>query len=86
MKKYIPYAIAALVGFHLRWLVSTANGWSYSMNGMDIMMAATCIIMVWSFRGLLRRKKPAPERALGSGKDNNSLSQWYCITERDLSR
>ena len=51
MKKYIPYAIAALVGFHLRWLVSTANGWSYSMNGMDIMMAATCIIMVWSFKG-----------------------------------
>ena len=51
MKKYIPYAIAALVGFHLRWLVSTANGWSYSMNGMDIMMAVTCIIMVWSFKG-----------------------------------
>lgn len=51
MKKYLPYAIAALVGFHLRWLVSTANGWSYSMNGMDIMMAVTCIIMVWSFKG-----------------------------------
>lgn len=51
MKKYIPYAIAALIGFHLRWLVSAQNGWSYSMNGMDIMMAATCIIMVWSFKG-----------------------------------
>ena len=51
MKKYIPYAIAALVGFHLRWLVSTANGWSYSMNGMDIAVAITCIIMVWSFKG-----------------------------------
>jgi hypothetical protein len=57
MKKYIPYAIAALVGFHLRWLVSTANGWSYSMNGMDIMMAATCIIMVWSFKGAFLPKK-----------------------------
>ena len=22
MKKYIPYLIAALIGFHLRWLVS----------------------------------------------------------------
>jgi hypothetical protein len=51
MKKYIPYAIAALIGFHLRWLVSALNGWSYSMNGMDIMMAVTCIIMVWSFKG-----------------------------------
>ncbi len=51
MKKYIPYAIAALVGFHLRWIVSALNGWSYSMNGMDIMMAVTCIIMVWSFKG-----------------------------------
>lgn len=51
MKKYIPYAIAALIGFHLRWIVSALNGWSYSMNGMDIMMAVTCIIMVWSFKG-----------------------------------
>lgn len=42
MKKYIPYATAALIGFHLRWIVSALNGWSYSMNGMDIMMAATC--------------------------------------------
>ena len=33
MKKYIPYLIAALVGFHLRWIVSALNGWSYSMNG-----------------------------------------------------
>lgn len=57
MKKYLPYAIAALVGFHLRWLVSTANGWSYSMNGMDIMMAVTCIIMVWSFKGAFLPKK-----------------------------
>ena len=54
MKKYIPYAIAALIGFHLRWFVSTANGWSYSMNGMDVMMAVTCIIMVWSFKGALQ--------------------------------
>lgn len=51
MKKYIPYAIAALIGFHLRWLVSALNGWSYSMNGMDIAMAITCIIMVWAFKG-----------------------------------
>lgn len=51
MKKYIPYAIAALVGFHLRWTVSALNGWYYSMNGMDIMVAVTCIIMVWSFKG-----------------------------------
>lgn len=57
MKKYIPYAIAALIGFHLRWIVSALNGWSYSMNGADIIVAITCIIMVWSFRGLLPKKK-----------------------------
>lgn len=39
MKKYIPYLIAALIGFHLRWLVSALNGWSYSMNGADIFVA-----------------------------------------------
>lgn len=62
MKKYIVYAIAALIGFHLRWLVSAANGWSYSMNGMDIMVAITCIIMVWSFKGafLPQKKKTRP--------------------------
>lgn len=51
MKKYIPYIVAALIGFHLRWIVSALNGWYYSMNGMDIMVAVTCIIMVWSFKG-----------------------------------
>jgi hypothetical protein len=61
VKKYIPYATAALIGFHLRWIVSALNGWSYSMNGMDIMMAATCIIMVWAFKGAFLPKK-TPER------------------------
>lgn len=51
MKKYIVYALAALAGFHLRWLVSALNGWSYSMNGADIIVAIACIIMVWSFKG-----------------------------------
>ena len=61
MKKYIVYATAALVGFHLRWIASALNGWSYSMNGMDIAVAITCIIMVWPFRGLLpQKKKPRP--------------------------
>lgn len=57
MKKYIPYAIAALIGFHLRRLVSVLNGWSYSMNGADIVVALLCVAMVWSFRGLLPQKK-----------------------------
>jgi len=57
MKKYIPYAIAALVGFHLRWTASALNGWSYSMNGADIVVALLCVAMVWSFRGLLPQKK-----------------------------
>ncbi len=57
MKKYIPYATAALVGFHLRWIVSALNGWSYSMNGADIIVALLCVAMVWSFRGLLPQKK-----------------------------
>lgn len=55
--KYIIYAIAALTGFHLRWLVSSLNGWSYSMNGMDIAVAIACIIAVWSFKGVLPKKK-----------------------------
>lgn len=68
MKKYIPYAVVAVIGFHLRWIVSALNGWSYSMNGMDIMMAVTCIIMVWSFKGAFlgeRRTNNVHTRAKG---------------------
>ena len=57
MRKYIPYAIAALIGFHLRWLVSALNGWSYSVNGADIIVAIACIIAVWSFKGAFLPKK-----------------------------
>lgn len=64
MKKYIVYATAALVGFHLRWIASALNGWTgYRMNGADIIVAITCIIMVWSFRGLLPQKKKTRPRA-----------------------
>lgn len=62
MKKYIVYAIAALVGFHLRWIVSAAHGWYYSMNGMDVMVAVTCIIMVWSFKGVFLLPKTSKKK------------------------
>ncbi len=81
MKKYIPYAIAALIGFHLRWLVSTANGWSYSMNGMDIMMAATCIIMVWSFKGAFLPKK-TPERRTSNVHPKRAHARHNAVSER----
>lgn len=57
MKKYIPYAIAALVGFHLRWTAAHLAGADYSMNGADIFVALMCVVMVWSFRGLFPQKK-----------------------------
>lgn len=57
MKKYIIYAAAALIGFHLRWIASTMNDWSYSMTGADLVVALACIAMVWSFRGLLPQKE-----------------------------
>ncbi len=57
MKKYIHYAIAALVGFHLRWTAAHFAGADYSMNGADIIVALLCVVMVWSFRGLLPQKK-----------------------------
>lgn len=68
MKKYIPYIIAAVIGFHLRWIVSTLNGWYYSMNGMDIAVAIVCIISVWSFKGAFlgeRRASNVHTRAKG---------------------
>lgn len=57
MRNYIPYAIAALVGFHLRWTAAHLAGADYSMNGADIIVAIACIIMVWSFKGAFLPKK-----------------------------
>ena len=81
MKKYITYAIAALVGFHLRWIVSALNGWSYSMNGMDIMMAVTCIIMVWSFKGAFLPKK-TPERRTSNVHPKRAHARHNAVSER----
>lgn len=74
MKKYIPYIIAALVGFHIRWIVSALNGWYYSMNGADIIVAITCIIMVWSFKGAFLPKK-SPERRTSHAVQQNDDRQ-----------
>lgn len=64
MKKYIVYALAALIGFHLRWVVFALNGWTgYRMNGADIIVSLMCIVIVWSFRGLLPQKKKTRPRA-----------------------
>lgn len=69
MKKYIPYIMAALIGFHIRWIVSALNGWSYSMNGMDIAMAITCIIMVWSFKGAFLTGRRTSRNAIQQGNN-----------------
>lgn len=63
MKKYIIYALAALIGFHLRWTAAHLAGADYSMNGADIIVALLCVVMVWSFRGLLPQKKKTRPRA-----------------------
>ena len=79
MKKYIPYAIAALVGFHLRWIASALNGWTgYRMNGADIIVAITCIIMVWSFKGafLTGRRTRRVHRKRAHAR-HNAVSKRY---------
>lgn len=63
MKKYIVYALAALIGFHLRWTAAHLAGADYSMNGADIIVALLCVAMVWSFKGLIPRKKKTRSRA-----------------------
>ena len=63
MKKYIVYALAALIGFHLRWTAAHLAGADYCMNGADIIVALLCVVMVWSFRGLLPQKKKTRSRA-----------------------
>ena len=69
MKKYIVYALAALIGFHLRWIVSALNGWSYSMNGADIIVAVACIVAVWSFKGAFLTERRTSRNAIQLGNN-----------------
>lgn len=56
--KYIIYAIAALVGFHLCWLAAYLGGWtSYRANGADLIVSAACVLLVREIRILARKKK-----------------------------
>ena len=71
MKKYIPYIVAAVIGFHLRWIVSALNGWSYSMNGADIFVALMCVVMVWSFKGAFLPKKSTERRTSHAVQQRN---------------
>ena len=61
--KAIPYIIAFIAGLFARTAVAALNGWEgYHMNGMDIMCALTCIVMVWSFKGAFLPKKKKSRR------------------------
>ena len=56
--KSIPYIIAFIAGLFARTAVAALNGWEgYTLNGMDIMCALTCIVVVWSFKGAFMPKK-----------------------------
>ena len=73
MKKYIPYLIAALVGFHLRWIVSALNGWSYSIQfaGVAFICGLMCVVMVWSFKGAFLPKKSTERRTSHAVQQSN---------------
>ena len=63
MKKSLPYILAFLAGLFARTAVAALNGWEgYHMNGMDIMCALTCIVMVWSFKGAFLPRKRKSRR------------------------
>lgn len=71
MKKYIPYATAALIGFHLRWTAAHLAGADYSMNGADIFVALMCVVMVWSFKGAFLPKKSTERRTSHAVQQSN---------------
>ena len=55
--KAIPYIIAFLFGLFARTAICALNGWEYHINGIDLLCAFTCIVMVWSFKGAFLPKK-----------------------------
>ena len=71
MKKYIVYALAALIGFHLRWTAAHLAGADYSMNGAHIIVALMCVVMVWSFKGAFLPKKSTERRTSHAVQQSN---------------
>lgn len=71
MKKYIVYALAALIGFHLRWTAAHLAGADYSMNGADIIVALMCVVMVWSFKRAFLPKKSTERRTSHAVQQSN---------------
>ena len=62
MKKAIPYIIALVVGVFARSWISAANGWSYTMSGVDLLNALASAGVVYGFKGafLPRKRKSRP--------------------------
>lgn len=52
--KYIIYTVAVVLGLFLRTIICSCNGWQYSINGVDIVMAAAMFCMAYSLYGLIR--------------------------------
>ena len=57
MKKALPYIIAFIAGLFARTIAANLGGIPYTMDGHDWLVGLICIVMVWSFRGLLPQKK-----------------------------
>ena len=61
--KALAYIIAFVCGLFIRSAISAMNGWSYSINGIDLLCGMVCIVMVWSFKGaFLKTNKPNKKR------------------------
>lgn len=60
--KSIPYILAFLAGLFARTMISALNGWEYHINGIDLLCAFTCIIMVWAFKGTFLPRKSTERR------------------------
>ena len=70
MKKSLPYILAFLAGLFARTAFAALNGWEgYHMNGIDLVCAMTCIVMVWSFKGAFLPRKSTERRKRSANSD-----------------
>ena len=80
MKKYIPYLIAALVGFHLRWIIRTERlELLHERRGHHRSSAVRSDgVVVQRAVPTEEKEKPLLNGNSGSGKEN--VLQWYFTT------
>lgn len=53
----LPYVVAVYIGITFRTVIMTCKGYDYSINGMDLLNAVLCVMVVITVRFIRKLSK-----------------------------